>query len=438
MRMSDLHGVSVAPLTAVSKDRLIVLSIGGSNGRNPKFPRFLLATPKKQITEVFRNELKSQTQAAFKSRGRISIFMDLSLDSIPDRIARKGGPDILIASFLGLDSDKIIGEFPFQYAFRNTNGTLKAERVPGFEDERQGRAEVTDIDGDGTMEIISYQNFTIYKLIAPFTFKDITADVMPNIDIRLYSVNAVVELDYDNDGDMDLYLARGFEKLASNRFGRPKITEYTDILLENRNGVYFDVSEGANIVGLSESASVSAADFNNDGWIDLIVTQRIGPDIMLINRGDGTFDQVDAMIAKDENTRSDNTVAVDLNADGLVDMVAAQGLRSEVTGKYMVLRNVTPRTEKTNFVLVNVGSVKSGSCTALHAVVTVQAGGLKIIRRVAGVGSQKAGPGSFIDTVHFGLGDATMIDEIRVRWITGETKVRRRVTVNRKYRFGLF
>lgn len=196
---ADIHGVSVAPLTATSPDKLIVLSVGGSNGSNPKLPVFLLAKRNKSITRIFKRELKSITHASIRSRGRISMFMDLNIDTLQRRIERLGGPDILISSYLG--QDKIPGDFPKQYAFRNTKGNLSVEEIPGFEDEVQGRAELTDVDGDMVMEVISYQVFRIYRLIASFKFADVTAEVAPGIDILDYTVMAVVEFDMDNDGD---------------------------------------------------------------------------------------------------------------------------------------------------------------------------------------------------------------------------------------------
>lgn len=436
-KLFDLHGVSVAPRTATERDRLVVLSIGGANGNNPKLPFFLNVGTDNVVEPVIRKELEKFSQVALRSRGRISMFMDMSLDSIAKRKARLGGPDVLIAGFLG--SDKVPGKFPKQYAFRNRFGNLSVEKVPGFEDEVQGRTELTDVDGDMRMEIVSYQEFRIYQLIAPFKFADVTAKVAPGFRVQDYSVMAVVEFDMDNDGDFDLYLARGFEKLASTSFPIPRDrTAYPDILLENRNGKYYDVTKGSNIVGNTFSSGVSAGDFNNDGFVDLIVTQRHGSDIILMNNGDGTFEHHNPKIPKPIGGQTDNSMAVDIDGDGNVDIISAQGISKDVTGSYKILKNMLPRTRRTNFLIIRVGNTRSRSCTALHAVVTVRIGMQKMVRRVGSGGGQKAGPGSMFDIVHFGIGDATFVDRVGVKWITGESGSRRNVKANQTIKLGAF
>lgn len=364
------------------------------------------------------------------------MFMDLTMDSIPERQQRLGGPDLLIASFLGKSKKK--GRRPRQYALQNTQGNISFRKVPGFEDEVQGRAELTDIDGDGKMEIISYQEFRIYKIVAPFQFNDVTAQVAPGIVIPDYTVMAVVEFDMDNDGDFDLYIARGFEKLASNTAPKKKRTDFPDMLLENRNGIYYDVTEGSNIVGNTFSSGVSAEDLNNDGYVDLIVSQSRDRDIVLLNRGDGTFGHFDPGIPKPIGSRTENTLAVDIDGDGRVDLVSAHGLRMASKGLYVIMKNLMPHTPQTHYLTVRVGSAPSKACTALHAVVTVLVNGEKMVRRVGSRGAQKAGPGSYFDIVHFGLGSFSLVQKVTVAWITGEQQSKRKVKVNKRITFGSF
>lgn len=238
----------------------------------------------------------------------------------------------------------------------------------------------------------------------------------------------------------DLYLARGFEKLASNRYPsmRPMKFRKTfpDILLENRNEKYYEVTEGSNIVGNTFSSGVNAADFNNDGFVDLIVTQNDGPDVLLMNNGDGTFKHLDPKTPKRRGVRTDNTVAVKIDNDGYVDIISAQGMSRDYRGSYKVLKNMLPHSSKTNHITIRVGSSPSRACTALHAVVTVVANGQEMVRRVGSRGAQKAGPGSFYDIVHFGIGDAQVVDKVIVKWISGEWRARRNVTDKTKIRFG--
>lgn len=429
---ADNHGISVAPLTAVSKDKLIVISRGGRGGTRERLPLVFLSSPNQTITDV--SEKMGFGNPETKGRGRISFFMDLSLKTQTGRSESLGGPDLLIDYFIGPDPSLANRA---QFAFENNQGNFRFLPVPSFAD-RSGRVALVDIDGDRVMEVISMTMFGIQKLVAPFTFADVTAEVAPDIAIPHSTINGAVAFDMDNDGDFDLYLARGFEDLPSNMAPVRGQKEYRDILLENRNGVYVDVSNSANIIGLSRSMAVSAADFNNDGFVDLIVTQETAEDTILLNNGNGTFTHFNPEIVKPADTGSENSLAFDYDLDGRVDIMTAQGQRKRFNGVYKLLRNVMPLTGTNNFLLVRVGNDPKRRSTALHAVVTLITPLGRMVRVVGANGVQKAGPGSFFDTVHFGLGSVSKVALLTVRWSSGLRRRKRNVSAGSRIGMGAF
>lgn len=336
-------------------------------------------------------------------------------------------------------------------AYQNVNGIFSKRSVPIFDTERQGRFVISDINGDGSMEVISLPVFTIYQLISPFRFRDATSDFAPDIKLKNYAQMAACEFDMDNDGDFDLYIARGWERITDNK--KLPRENYSDVLLENRNGVYIDVTVKAGLHRRTKKRSmgVSPGDFNNDGFVDLMVTTNQGPDVILTNNGDGTFSGGDRSgrgpVRKPNGTRSDNTVAVDYDLDGRVDLIQGQGMtRNDLghIGVYRVVKNETPRNQLGNYLLVYVGNDPSGAATSLHAIVTVFAfvrGSRfrleKMIRRVGARGMQRGGP-SNIDTVHFGLGQANIATRVTVRWVSGTIRKRREIPANQKISIGMF
>lgn len=187
-------------------------------------------------------------------------------------------------------------------------GRLYSARIQG----------VTDIDGDGRMEVVSIRELQVYRLVKPFTFADVTGQVMPEPfklgDPSLRNT-ACVEFDFNNDGWPDLYVARADRRLMTRR-SRYSGGTTNDILFQNRRGRYVDVSEETGIPKGTNSMGVTAGDFNNDGHVDLFVVQWSEPDILLINRGDGTFKRVNGATPKARNTVGDNAVAFDYNLDG--------------------------------------------------------------------------------------------------------------------------
>jgi hypothetical protein len=98
-------------------------------------------------------------------------------------------------------------------------------------------------------------------------------------------------LDYDGDGWLDLYLVNG-STLARVQGKAPANT--TNHLYRNlRNGTFADVTAKAGVPGRGWGFGCVAADYDNDGHVDLLVT-NFGPNILYRNRGDGTFTDVTA------------------------------------------------------------------------------------------------------------------------------------------------
>ena len=88
------------------------------------------------------------------------------------------------------------------------------------------------------------------------SFRDVTAESGIDHNNRRYSFASVWE-DYDNDGDMDVYVA--------NDFGRNN-------LYRNDNGQFQDVAATAGVEDQAFGMGASWADFNQDGWMDLYVS----------------------------------------------------------------------------------------------------------------------------------------------------------------------
>ncbi len=88
-------------------------------------------------------------------------------------------------------------------------------------------------------------------------------------------------LDYDNDGDWDLYLVNGA--------GGQNITNA--LYQNNGDGTFTAQKIATGILDTGEGMAVSTADYNNDGFTDLFVT-NFGGAVLYKNKGDGTFSDV--------------------------------------------------------------------------------------------------------------------------------------------------
>jgi len=135
----------------------------------------------------------------------------------------------------------------------------------------------------------------------------------------------VALFDYDNDGRLDIFLSNGAE-CPSLRKSDPG---YYNCLLRNRgDGTFEDVTERAGLLGkdLGYCFGVAAADFDNDGHTDLFICNA-GRNALYHNNGDGTFTDITAgsgLEHKPENELSVCAAWVDYNNDGLLDLVVSQ------------------------------------------------------------------------------------------------------------------
>jgi len=138
--------------------------------------------------------------------------------------------------------------------------------------------------------------------------------------------------DFDNDGDLDLYLAQGGMpgpdlSPGDVLFPPPPGTPLTDRLYRNDlepgaagAGLRFtDVTGASRIEAAGYGMGVATGDFDNDGWTDLYVT-NFGSNQLLRNRGDGTFDDVTATSGADDPRWSVAATFFDFDRDGWLDL----------------------------------------------------------------------------------------------------------------------
>eukprot|EP00181_Compsopogon_caeruleus_P006070 CAMPEP_0184680200 /NCGR_PEP_ID=MMETSP0312-20130426/3077_1 /TAXON_ID=31354 /ORGANISM="Compsopogon coeruleus, Strain SAG 36.94" /LENGTH=561 /DNA_ID=CAMNT_0027130153 /DNA_START=83 /DNA_END=1769 /DNA_ORIENTATION=+ len=312
---------------------------------------------------------------------------------------------------------------PIQHGiFQNQGkGTFKLVRGTGIETAlAQIGFLVTDFDGDGYQDIFIFSpGVSLYRGLPNLKFEDVTTKVLP----RNYSgqFSGAVTFDMDNDGDFDVYLSGG------SRLKGPLI-QGNDILLENQNGVFVDISSTAKIPRRGGRVGITAADFNNDGFVDLFLpsigfgAQRI-PDIMLLNMGDKTFTGytkhgANGPLAGDV-TYPSGAQAFDYNKDGLVDVIVGTRYRdlnlpSLYEGTLRLFKNVLSTSN--NYLIVNV-PVSIGGETTMDALLNVSTPIGNFYRRVGSVGESRTQ--SFIDQVHFGIGSSSEVVSISLTLVSG-------------------
>ncbi|ADV48112.1 FG-GAP repeat protein [Cellulophaga algicola DSM 14237] len=147
------------------------------------------------------------------------------------------------------------------------------------------------------------------------------------LDFEGYATQAYF-FDYDKDDDLDVYIVNHAvhttlsHGLASVR--NKRVPFVGDVLLNNENGVFKDVSELSGIYGGVNGYGLSAAiaDFDNDGWDDIYVCNDFHEDdYYYINNRDGTFRESLGESFSTISRFSMGSDAADVNNDGYLDLI---------------------------------------------------------------------------------------------------------------------
>jgi hypothetical protein len=184
---------------------------------------------------------------------------------------------------------------------------------------------LADLNNNGSLDIIAVGDVTGGIRLwendgtGHFTDRSLNAILNPQIPTRRYS--GVSAADYDNDGDLDLYLTA---------WGQP------DVLLRNDgNWNFTNVTAQAGLGDPGAGCGVSWVDFDGDGWLDIYVSNRTGSffsgsghswedNRLYRNNGDGTFTDVAVEMGVDApGMLSFQASFFDYNGDGRPDLYLA-------------------------------------------------------------------------------------------------------------------
>ena len=139
--------------------------------------------------------------------------------------------------------------------------------------------------------------------------------------------------DYDNDGDLDMYLVvNEILKTENPAVFKAKITDGSspstgrlyrnDFNAKLKHAVFTDVSKQAKVTIEGYGHGVTIADFNKDGWKDIFVTNDFNSnDLLYINNKDGTFTDKAATYFKHTSANGMGQDVIDINNDGLSDVI---------------------------------------------------------------------------------------------------------------------
>ncbi len=260
--------------------------------------------------------------------------------------------------------------------------------------------------------------------------------------------------DFDNDGDFDLWVAnlahkdninhpadvlknRGFKCDNSNIYINQGPPDYKFVDCRAISGIPTRPLIGAEGLQTIEELrsrlstvedelwyDVKCADFDNDGYIDVFVTQESTHNyaraLLFHNLGNLKFKDVSSDVKIELIPDSGGVALADFDCDGFIDIVTSGYKKGESQKKVHLYKNKGNANSWIKFKLIgckNINSVGSNR-SAIGTIVKIKTKNGTQIRQVEGASGLEGQQNSMI--LHFGLGDIQKVDKVEISWPSGK------------------
>jgi hypothetical protein len=280
-----------------------------------------------------------------------------------------------------------------------------------------------DFNGDGWLDVLAAIDFTANHLWMNQTNTSFS-DIAPTagLDSAWNDMGAAMG-DYDNDGDLDIYLTEIADLDRHNRLYR-----------NDSIGEALQFTDVARTVGVDDTSfgwGTTFLDADNDGWLDLAATNGYfgprwenDPSRFFLNSGGGTvtFADVSDAVGFNDTFWGSSLIALDFDRDGDVDLIQT----CAAPGPMRLLENQRSGPALANNYLVIKPRMSGHNHRAIGAVVRVSTAALELMRLItAGTSLMGQEPAEAV----FGVGSALTADVV-VQWPDGTTTALTDVATN--------
>lgn len=296
-----------------------------------------------------------------------------------------------------------------------------------------------DYDNDGDSDLYVVNDFgdkiqpnVLWRNDGPseeagWSFEDISGS--SGADVAMFGMGLAVG-DYNIDGHLDFFMTNmGNNVLLANDGDGLSFTDTTS-----------EAGVGAGMVRKQDRVSWGTVffDYDNDGDEDLYVAsgfldldpdmnRREQPNVLFRNNGDGSFTDVSPISGADDSGVGRGVAYADFNKDGCLDLYMVNLGKAANVGERAKLFQNSCDWENNWLIIKTVGTTSNRD--GIGARVSITAGGRTQIREVAAGTSDKC---QNMLAVHFGLGKETMVDSVQILWPSGTVQALTDVSPNQR------
>jgi hypothetical protein len=212
--------------------------------------------------------------------------------------------------------------------------------------------------------------------------------------------------DYDNDGFLDLFVGNGKDQAAQVNF----------LYRNTGTGAFARVTTGAIATDTGHFQGCAWGDYDNDGFLDLFVCQYFGENNALYhNDGDGTFSKITTGSIVNDGGDSVGCAWGDYDNDGFLDLFVANAVDSNAQPNFLYHNDGNSN----QWLKIKcVGGLSNRAAIGAKVRVQTQNGAAASSWQMREIsGGHGYGQNSLI--AHFGLGNATNAQTVRIEWPSG-------------------
>ncbi len=285
----------------------------------------------------------------------------------------------------------------------------------------------------------------LYRNNGNGTFTNLAAEAGLLDDELLTTGYTCFFFDYDNDLDLDILrpslapwnhvllgLSDRYDDLPAEK-KKEMLRHCTRLYRNNGDGTYTNVSVEAGFIHPNGAMGTGVADLDNDGYLDIYfgtgspAIERMEPDRLYRNNGDGTFTDLTFAAGVPNVGKGHGDTFVDIDLDGDLEIYAPEG--GFVHGDPFPNAFYLNLQESGNhWIHIDIEGTKSNR-DGLDTKIFVTVGGRTLFREKhngEGFGCSNSPP------VEFGLGKATKIDKIEIRWPGSDPEIFTDIPVDRR------
>ena len=283
-----------------------------------------------------RNLFNSFVKSPFVYKHKENYYDDFKYEILLPHKTSNFGPGVSVGDLNGDGLDDVyIGaasSYPAGLFYQNLNGSFTQIKSKLLIDDLRFEdmdSVIFDADGDGDNDLYIVSGGNEFPFNSSFLKDRLyinngnrglvkSQTSLPNI---ISSGSRVSTIDFDNDGDLDLFLGG---RLVPGNYPYPANSYILENISENGQAKFVDVTESVapflNKVGLVTDASI--ADFNNDGWDDIVLVGEWLPITILLNdKGESFIDVTEDFGMKDSNGWWFSIKSADFDNDGDKDFI---------------------------------------------------------------------------------------------------------------------